>query len=51
MHRYVFQRVKTVGFITIPRSITMLQFIRPPIDYGDIVHDKAFTEFIHVKME
>ena len=50
---------KTIGIIrklqnVLPRSalITIYKsFIRPHLDYGDIIYDKAFNEFFHAKLE
>ena len=50
---------KTIGIIrklqnVLPR-LTLLtiykSFIRPHLDYGDIIYEKAFNEFFHVKLE
>ena len=50
---------KTIGIIrklqnVLPRSalITIYKlFIRPHLDYGDIIYDKTFNESFHAKLE
>ena len=50
---------KTIGIIrklqiVLPRSALLTiykSFIRPHLDYGDIIYDKAFNEFFHAKLE
>ena len=44
---------KTIGFI-LPRSTLLTiykSFIRPHLDYEDIIYDKAFNESFHAKLE
>ena len=44
---------KTIGFI-LPRSALLTiykSFIRPHLDYEDIIYDKAFNESFHAKLE
>ena len=44
---------KTIGFI-LPRSTLLTiykSFIRPHLDYEDIIDDKAFNESFHAKLE
>ena len=50
---------KTIGIIhklqtVLPRSALLTiykSFIRPHLDYGDIICDKAFNEPLHAKLE
>ena len=50
---------KTIGIIcklqnVLPRSSLLTiwkSFIRPHLDYGDIIYDKAFNESFHAKLE
>ena len=50
---------KTIGIIrklqnVLPRSALLTiykSFIRPHLDYGDIIYDKAFNESFHAKLE
>ena len=50
---------KTIGIIrkfqnVLPRSALLTiykSFIRPHLDYGDIIYNKAFHEFFHGKLE
>ena len=50
---------KTIGIIrklqhVLPRSALLTifkSFIRPHLDYGDIIYDKAFNETFHAKLE
>ena len=50
---------KTIGFIrklqnVLPRSALLTiykSFIRPHLDYGDMIYDKAFNESFHAKLE
>ena len=50
---------KTIGIIRklqniLPRSVLLTIYkslIRPHLDYGDIIYDKAFNESFHAKLE
>ena len=50
---------KTIGIIrklqnVLPQSALLTiyrSFIRPHLDYGDIIYDKAFNESFHAKLE
>ena len=51
--------LKTIGITrkpqnVLPRSALLTiytPFIRPHLDYGDIIYDKAFNESFHAKLE
>ena len=50
---------KTIGIIrrlqkVLPRSTLLTiykSFIRPHVDYGDIIYDKTFNQSFHAKLE
>ena len=50
---------KTIGIIrqlqnVLPRSALLTiykSFIRPNLDYGDVIYDQAFNESFHAKLE
>ena len=50
---------KTIGIIrrlqkVLPRSTLLTiykSFIRPHVDYGDIIYDKIFNQSFHAKLE
>ena len=50
---------KTIGLLrklqkTLPRPVLMTMckaFVRPHLDYGDIIYDEAYNETFHQKLE
>ena len=50
---------KTIGIIrklqnVLPRSALLIiykSFIRPHLDYGDVIYDETFNESFHAKLE